>query len=245
MPDHTPTPYFPDNLQDYAPWVAIHGLLAPYGECQCGCGQLARVVSYARTDRGMRKGDPQRFVLGHIPNLTRCRTLEEALALHTDVRAEQECWLWTGSQQNGYGSLKFGSRVTSFRAHRVAFELAYGISTEGLFVCHSCDTPLCVNPNHLFLGTPKDNMTDKVSKGRHSHGENHGGSKLSESDVREIWRQFKSGIRQAQISRNFGVTPTTVNDIIRGRRWLHLKDQQQQADAPPPLRLGDTGGTDG
>lgn len=76
------------------------------------------------------------------------------------------CWLWTGCVVRRYG--QFGvSPGVSARAHRFSYELAYGPIPEGMFVCHKCDTPLCVNPTHLFLGTNSDNQLDAVQKGLH------------------------------------------------------------------------------
>lgn len=85
------------------------------------------------------------------------------------------CWIWKGSAfQSGYG--RYFHHQMCYRAHRVAFFLEYGEIPENLFVCHRCDNPLCVNPLHLFLGTPKDNTYDMIDKGRlnPSRGENKG-----------------------------------------------------------------------
>lgn len=80
---------------------------------------------------------------------------------------ETGCWLWVGrTTKDGYGLLAGGRRGKSLRAHRAMYQATRGPIPAGLFVCHKCDTPSCVNPDHLFLGTPKDNVIDMFRKGR-------------------------------------------------------------------------------
>ena len=81
------------------------------------------------------------------------------------VEKTNTCWIWTGSKNNmGYPRININGRVEL--AHRVSYRIIKGTIPEGLRVLHKCDTPLCVNPNHLFLGTQKDNMTDMSKKQR-------------------------------------------------------------------------------
>lgn len=83
------------------------------------------------------------------------------------VGTDWQCWLWQGPiSSNGYGRCAMGKRRAWMAAHRVSWTIHYGDIPQGLFVCHHCDVPLCVNPAHLFLGTQTDNMRDAACKGR-------------------------------------------------------------------------------
>ena len=78
-----------------------------------------------------------------------------------------ECWIWTAyTKTDGYGQFKFDGKMRG--AHRMAWLLTNGEIPDGMLVCHTCDNPSCVNPNHLFLGTNQDNADDKMNKGRHA-----------------------------------------------------------------------------
>lgn len=82
------------------------------------------------------------------------------------VRRTDTCWEWTGATKAGYGKFAMSGAQPSMFAHRVSYESAYGAIPAGKHVCHRCDNPLCIRPDHLWLGTPKENMWDAIRKGR-------------------------------------------------------------------------------
>lgn len=128
----------------------------------------------------------------------------------------------------GYGKLRHKGKCV--RAHRLAYCLSNGLDIDdikGLSVMHSCDNPSCVNPDHLILGTHKDNMTDKMSKGRHvaPQGEAHGQSKLTDDDVVTIKQRYKYHCRKngtGALAKEFDVHPSTVRRALFGESWAHI-----------------------
>jgi len=108
-------------------------------------------------------------------------------------------------------------------AHRLSWFLFKGIIPDGIDVCHHCDNPKCVNPNHLFLGTAKDNVKDCFSKNRKSHkGEKHPGAKIKGQDVKEIFELRKNGWTHQKLADRFKLTQSTVNNILHRRLWKHI-----------------------
>src|SRR3990167_11268090 len=111
----------------------------------------------------------------------------DSSAFWSRVRVSPDCWIWTGTiYSTGYGIV--WNRGHREGAHRVAYALSIGAIPDGMFVCHHCDTPACVRPDHLFLGTHDDNMRDAFLKGRKARGESHGSAKLSCDDVEHMKR---------------------------------------------------------
>ena len=142
------------------------------------------------------------------------------------VKQPSGCWEWTGSRAKGrYGGLTF--RGARYDTHRVAFEITHG-SANGLFVCHSCDNPICCNPEHLFAGTPLDNTRDMDMKGRRKSRSNprkgmaHPCAKLTDEAVIEIRAAYRPGWRVGEMERKFGVTRHVLYGIARGERWKHI-----------------------
>lgn len=137
----------------------------------------------------------------------------------------QDCWYWFGAKnENGYGHIHRGGK--DYKAHRVYYERFIGPIPDGLCVLHKCDNPSCVNPEHLFLGTKKDNMQDASKKGRiqvphpRIQGELHHQAKLTQKQVDDIRaRYIPRKVTQPQLAKEYGVAVSTVGIIICGANW--------------------------
>lgn len=148
------------------------------------------------------------------------RSLEERFWKKVDRRRDEDCWHWMGTRIPPWGHGRImGRDGRTVLAHRVAWELERGPIPAGLFVCHRCDNPPCVNPAHLFLGTHLDNMQDMARKHRGAIGERNGQAKLSQSQVLEIRDLLRNGLAGTDIADRFGVSKSLVSLIKRGRLW--------------------------
>lgn len=155
---------------------------------------------------------------GALPDL---RTAEERFEAFVEPQADG-CWHWIGSLDTaGYGLFRVDGGLV--KAHRYAWSLANGPILDGLQACHTCDVRVCVNPEHIFLGSAADNMADRNAKGRHAHGIRHGKAVLSEDNVREI-RSLLTWVGSIQeIADRFGVTYGCIREIANGHNWRHIK----------------------
>lgn len=135
-----------------------------------------------------------------------------------------ECWTWNGSTtgKSGYGQMKWDGRLQV--ASRVAWRIAHGVIPKDLFVLHKCDNRLCVNPNHLFLGTTQDNADDMKAKGRSpvNLGEINPSAKLKESQVIEIRNRYKRGERQFALGKEYGVTRQAIWRVVHNVNWRNI-----------------------
>lgn len=132
------------------------------------------------------------------------------------VRVAEGCWEWLGARQtSGYGAFRMSQPRRMVAAHRAAYELTYGPIPEGLVVCHHCDNPTCVRPDHLFLGTLADNSADMVAKRRSCAGQRHGNHKLTTAQVAEIRRLYAAGtVSQHKLAEAFGVSQPHIHRIV-------------------------------
>lgn len=127
------------------------------------------------------------------------------------------CWRFTANNtRRGYGRLGFNRKA--WPAHRFSWFIHFGEIPDGMLVCHKCDNPPCVNPEHLFLGTHLDNAWDKIKKGRTNMPKsvNHPHTKLTMVQAKEAIAMAMNGASNSKIAAAFGVSPTIVSDLVRG-----------------------------
>ena len=137
--------------------------------------------------------------------------------------AENGCWEWVGySGSGGYGMI--GRDGKNVRAHRVSYEAYKGEIPKGMVVRHTCDNPACINPDHLLLGTQKDNAADRTARGRGHKlkGSSVGTAKLTEAQALEI---KSSTLSLAELSEKYGVDKSNIWAIRSGKSWKHLNSQ--------------------
>ena len=149
-----------------------------------------------------------------------------------DKKGEDECWEWIASKdKDGYGYFGLDKKICL--AHRISWILHYGDipfhnSYHGMCVLHKCDNPSCVNPNHLFLGTNKDNMKDMVNKGRsskisRSQGIKNPQHKLKEQEVLEIRQKYiPYKYSQRQLAKEYNIDQKQICNIVNYKTWKHI-----------------------
>ena len=198
-------------------------------KCLCECGNIRRNVNGYELKRGVINSCGCAYPRGHKRP---CKTIEE---YHNHVKKEllskrnivNECWEWLGQLDNkGYGRRTFtiDGKKRKTPVHQISYRLWKGDIEKGLFVCHTCDNRKCFNPEHLWIGTQKDNLQDMKIKGRgvDHKGEKHPQSKLKEKDVLDIRRMRLEGKKLSELADIFKVNLVTILYICNRKNWKHI-----------------------
>lgn len=148
-------------------------------------------------------------------------------------RIDGKCWLWAASvDTHGYPKYSFrhGRQLYTWLAHRMSFALLHGNIPTGLCVCHTCDIPRCVNPEHLWLGTHKQNCDDKIAKGRAGkaqpnprRGQYSRQAKLNDEKVRQIRKQRLAGVSINAMAKEYDVSCSLIAWVVQRKSWAHVE----------------------
>lgn len=150
-------------------------------------------------------------------------SVAERFAQAYEPEPNSGCWLWSACKlAYGYGLFTYDGRLRT--AHRVSWLISGRTLTDEDCVLHKCDTPACVNPDHLFVGTQAENMADKVRKDRAAKGTRNGSAKLTPTNVAEIRRRLADGERQRRIAADYGVGQALISSISRKALWGWLEN---------------------
>lgn len=187
----------------------------PTIECACGCGEKLKKYS--------KEGKIRKCLRGHKIATTTAKYFEAAKKrfwAKVDKRGKNECWEWLSvTSHDGYGRIWFHKRFMG--AHRFSWMIHNNSEPGQLCVCHRCDNPICVNPNHLFLGTSTDNMQDRISK----TGWQKTSVKLSAEEVVDIRHRYeKETISSRKLGKEYGVSKTQILRIIKGSSRRHVRN---------------------
>lgn len=200
--------------------LSYHGIVGKHSKwnCRCKCGRVVSVKSIRLTRGKAVTCEPCVAEL-------RAELYEQHLTerfLKSIRITDSGCWEWQKSRwESGYGKVGVYRQIVA--AHIVSYRLFRGPIADGLFVCHECDNPPCVNPDHLFLGTHQQNMDDMVAKGRQTRGVLNSHAKITEDQVQEIRHLYAAGgMTQKDIGARFGITKSNVHLIVCGLAWKHV-----------------------
>ena len=161
---------------------------------------------------------------------------KESFLSRVEIVTESGCWIWMGATRNGYGKMHVkgsGKWQKVLLAHRVSYEMFKGSIPSDKCVCHTCDVPLCVNPNHLWIGTSAENTGDSVKKNRRAkgglngavihrdrfQGEHNPAAVLTAQDVLDI---RSSSLSRPELAREYGVTYCSIRNVLDRVTWQHI-----------------------
>ena len=150
---------------------------------------------------------------------SKCKPIEPRFFNKVDKTGD--CWLWIGSTYIcGYGRMSWNGKTQS--SHRISWKLKFGEIPNNLFVLHKCDEKLCVNPDHLFLGTQRDNILDLVKKGRNAKHHSRKWKQLRKRSIiriRKLYEEFKNYSKIANI---YKVSRVTIMNVVKRKTWKHI-----------------------
>lgn len=187
----------------------------PYWICLCECGHRPVIRSECLTKSG--RSHCEKCKVSLTRPTYRQKTKERLL--RGVKKTPNGCWEWVkGFDSNGYGNITVECKTQ--RVHIISYQLFVGLIPSGMCVCHTCDNPPCCNPDHLFLGTHRDNMNDMTKKGRRISGEKSTNSKLTQKQVNEIRKTYDPAQTTfRKMAENYNVTADTISRIVRGLSW--------------------------
>lgn len=182
-----------------------------------------------RGHTGFRPGSP--LFISEMNEEQKFERLKKSYEKH--VIRQESCWDWKGSiSNNGYPVMSCRRTIGADRGHKASWIIHNGPIPEGMHVCHSCDNRKCTNPEHLWIGTHKQNNDDKIAKGRAKYvqppvmkGEANPSAKLTEAMVKEIKCLLELGHSSYGIAKKFSVSKTTILRIKRNTHWKHIEEQ--------------------
>ena len=193
----------------------------------CAKPNAAKGLCRSHYQRWRKTGDPERTPSGRREEVG-VDVLDKATRkfLRGIRKLENGCWTCDTAQltKRGYLHLTIAEKHVRhiFRAHRFSYEHFKGPLPKGMHACHKCDESSCCNPDHLFPGTPADNMQDMVRKGRGLVGEKNANTRFTEADVFSIYRDVDAGLSREAIAKKHNVSAVTISHIATGRNWKHL-----------------------
>ena len=205
--------------------VTESGYISPRWKCICDCGNT-KIIRQQRLVNGTTKSCGclhLEWAKKHGSQLNLIVDEKQYILDRIEINKKTECWEWTGTCFfNGYARAFLSSRKGkkySQHANRMSYEVFIGNIPKNMMVCHKCDNPKCVNPEHLFLGSHKDNMADMVKKKRSVSGNRHPNSKLKEKDIIKIRKSKESKLFLAE---KYGVSICTIRDVLVRRTWNNV-----------------------